>query len=182
MQGGGMKTGRTIVAEREKMESESERQLLREKEQKKKRISVAIYVAVFLVVVAAVFLVVKQIVGSQVAPENKESEMQKYEPSVQIVDESGANHVTERVKKYVGMLERDLVDYGLKVERVVLPADKTREVDVYVSGRGEYYKCNLDRGTAVTAEDISRMSKYLAEHGLGPGYVDVRVEGKAYYK
>ena len=45
-----------------------------------------------------------------------------------------------------------------------------------------YFKVSLDRGTGVTAEDISRMLKYLQDRGLTPGYVDVRVEGKAYYQ
>ena len=35
---------------------------------------------------------------------------------------------------------------------------------------------------ALTAEDMERMVRYLRERDLKPGYVDVRVEGKAFYK
>ena len=126
----------------------------------------------------------RQIIWLQENSEIREEQVitQKYTPTVPITDESDAKKVTEKVKRYVGMMEQDLTDLGLKAERVVLPAEKTREIDVYVVGRKEYYKCNLDRGTAVSAEDIARMIKYLTDRGLEPTYVDVRIEGKAYYK
>ena len=55
-------------------------------------------------------------------------------------------------------------------------------MDIYLEGRDEYYKCNLDRGTAETVEDIVRMIGYLKKQGVMAGYVDVRLEGRAYYK
>lgn len=180
MQNGGLKRGRTIVAERERTETESERQQLWEKERSRKRLTVAIFVTVLVLVGLAVVFVMRQVVN--VTTQNGETEGPKYAPTVNIVDESGSGYVTERMKEYVGMLEADLRDLGVKMTRAVVPAGKTREVDVYLEGRDEYYKCNLDRGTGVTAEDVVRMREYLVANGLTPGYVDVRVEGKAYYK
>ena len=52
----------------------------------------------------------------------------------------------------------------------------------YITERTKQYKCNLDRGTAETLEDIVRMIEYLKKQGLKVGYVDVRIEGRAYYK
>ena len=71
---------------------------------------------------------------------------------------------------------------GLKVTKVVLPTGKSRELYVDIEGVEAYFKVNIDRGTAVSAEDIERMARYLGEQDLHPSYVDVRIEGKAYYK
>lgn len=66
--------------------------------------------------------------------------------------------------------------------KVTLPTGMSRELYVDLEGRTEYYKVNLDRETAVTAEDIDRMVRYLEKNGVTPEYVDVRIEEKAYYK
>jgi hypothetical protein len=41
---------------------------------------------------------------------------------------------------------------------------------------------NLDRGVAVQVEDAVRMKKYLDQNNLQAEYVDIRVEGRAFYK
>ena len=79
-------------------------------------------------------------------------------------------------------MEKDAKDVGMRVTKAIIPAGKAREVDIYLEGRDEYYKCNLDRGTAETVEDIVRMIGYLKKQGVMAGYVDVRLEGRAYYK
>ena len=71
---------------------------------------------------------------------------------------------------------------NIAIDRVVLPAQKAREIRVFITERGEYYKMSLDRGSAVQAEDLARMRHYLEEKGISPSYVDLRVEGRAYYK
>ena len=77
----------------------------------------------------------------------------------------------------------DLKDIGLTLNRVVVPIGKNREIDIYIDGYDEYYfKLNVDRETAVGAEDTKRMIAFLTERDLHPQYVDVRVKGKAYYK
>jgi hypothetical protein len=102
-------------------------------------------------------------------------------PTVEIVVEGGGS-VSERIQEFVAKCERDFGDVGLGVERVVLPLGMSREVDVYVVDRVEYYKMSVDRGSAVQAEDAERMMRYLDERELVVSYVDLRVEGKAYYK
>ena len=106
----------------------------------------------------------------------------KKEPKAPIHDENAGNNVSQRVKDFVARLEDDVVDYELQVERIVLPYRLVREIDVYLVGRAEHYKMNLDRDTAVQAEDMSRMVRYLDEKGIQCEYVDLRIEGKAYYK
>ena len=90
--------------------------------------------------------------------------------------------MTERIKEYVGRVERDFRDAGYTATKAIVPAGKMREVDIYVEGHPEYYKMNLDRGTAVSVEDAVRMIEYLAKGGINASYVDVRIAGKAYYK
>lgn len=114
-----------------------------------------------------------------VSEENSERE-----PKAKIIDENNAEAISGRTKEYIWQLEGDLKDLGYEVERVVLPVGKMREVDINLSGIAPYFKVNLERETAVSAEDIVRMIKYLEGNGLigGVGYVDVRISGKAFYK
>ena len=56
-------------------------------------------------------------------------------------------------------------------------------MDVYIADFEGYFKLSLDRGVGVSAEDMDRMVRYLKKQGfIGVEYVDLRVEGKAYYK
>ena len=103
-------------------------------------------------------------------------------PTVTIVDENVGNNLSERAKLFVARLEKDAKDYNLEIDHVVLPYQKARELDIYFKDRGEYYKMSTERGSAVQMEDAERMIRYLDEKGLHPSYVDLRVEGKAYYK
>lgn len=121
------------------------------------------------------------------AAANREAEMraeleESLTPTVPIIDQNASESVSSRVNEFVALLENDVIAYGLSVERVVLPAQKAREMHVYVVGRSEYYKMTLDRRSAVQAEDMSRMVKYLSEREIECEYVDLRVEGRAYYK
>ena len=175
----GMRMGRTIAGERERAESSSERLLLREKEARKKRLAVGTLAAGLLLVAVLIAVAVKELAGK---PEAESGAVEVYVPKVAIEDASGGGYATERMKEYVGRIERDFADLGYEVVRAVVPAGKTREIDVYLAGRGEYYKCSLDRGTAETAEDAGRMIEYLDEGEIGAKYVDVRLAGRAYYK
>ena len=104
------------------------------------------------------------------------------EPVVAIVDENAGGHVSARVKELIMRLEDDLAYEGFGMLRVVVPFQKIREIDVYIKERTEYYKLSIDRESAVSAEDIGRMVRYLDEKELNVEYVDLRVEGKAFFK
>lgn len=104
------------------------------------------------------------------------------EPTVAIMDENVGENVSDRVKQFVVRLEDDIKLEGAEIERVVLPYQKVRQIDVYIKGRKEYYKLSIDRSSAVQAEDLGRMLRYLDDKKISCSYVDLRVEGKAYYK
>ncbi|MBO7720250.1 hypothetical protein J6S35_01250 [Candidatus Saccharibacteria bacterium] len=171
--------GRTIAQEWEKQESESERLATRKKVKAKKIIKVLSLVAVLTIIAVVTVMELSAWLGRK-----EKIEASKYvpQPTVDIIDESGGG-ITNKIKEYVGQLEIDLSDIGLALDRAVVPAGKMREVDIYLQGNEEYYiKLNVDRGTAVSAEDTKRMVNYLSEHDLHPHYVDVRVKGKGYYQ
>ncbi len=176
-----IKRGRTIVAERERTESESERRKMRQKETMRKRMTAATFVVAVLAVIVLV-VAIGRFIWNKMRPK-EEAEIQTYTPTVEIIDERGDGYAekSEKVRSYIGLIEQDFQDAGYKVAKVVLPGDKLREIDVYLDSRGEYYKCQLDRGTAETVEDAVRMIRYLDKNGITPIYVDVRIEGKAYY-
>ena len=90
--------------------------------------------------------------------------------------------MSDRVKEFVVRLENDMKSEGMTIDRIVLPYQKARQIDVYVVGRKEYYKLSIDRDSAVQAEDLGRMSRYLDNKSISCEYVDLRVEGKAFYK
>ena len=175
-----MNRGQTIVAEREYAESDSERLQERKRIQKKRGRSVVFAVLVLAGLGVLVYMTGKNMVEQHRPGNNVEQE--EYVIKAEIVDEDNRGQVSVRIRTYIAQLESDLNDLGYTVTQVVLPTGTSRELYVDIAGEDEYFKANIDRGTAVTAEDIDRMMRYLKENDLHPSYVDVRVEGRAYYK
>ena len=144
--------------------------------------NIATVVGIVLIVILIV-VVVANYIGNIVAErEALITPAPALEPSTTIIDENLGENVSRRVKDFVARLEDDVALYSMKIDHVVLPLQKAREIDIYMEGRAEYYKMSLDRSSAVQAEDMHRMTLYLDQKELHPGYVDLRVEGKAYYK
>ena len=104
------------------------------------------------------------------------------EPTVNISDENAGTEISARTKEFVVRLEDDVRSEGYKVDHVILPLNKVREIHVFIKERNEYYKMTIDRSSAVQAEDMARMIRYLDKKKIKATYVDLRVEGKAYYK
>lgn len=176
-----MKLGQTIVAERERVESESERMRAR-KAQRRKRWA-AVLAGVLMVGVLGVlgWVGVRQLLESS-TEDGETGAGSEYQIQAEIVDEDNTGRISERVRSYIEQLERDVADLGYKVTRVTLPTGTSRELYVDLEGVEWFFKVTVDRDAAVTAEDMERMVRYLRERDLKPGYVDVRVAGKAFYK
>lgn len=176
----GVKRGQTIVAERERAESDSERMLAR-KQLRQKRVRAVISACLMLSILGLLtYLGAKELAGM-----GKETDLGKAtekKVTAEIVDESGRGQISSRMKDYIVQLEEDFRALGYTVTKVTLPVATSRELYVDLAGETTYFKVTMDRDAAVTAEDATRMMKYLREKDLHPEYVDVRVEGKAYYK
>lgn len=108
-------------------------------------------------------------------------------PALTIVDDSGAQVdsgelvASNRFLGFVGRLLNAASERELAVSKVTLPAFTTRQVEV-VFGNKTRYKVSVDRSAGQQIEDIDRIVAYLAKLNITPDYVDVRLEGKAFYK
>ena len=174
-----MKLGQTIVAERERVESDSERMRARKAQRRKRGAAVVIGVLMVVILGVLLWLGARQLLDQ---PQDLVEVAETYEIQAEIVDEDNTGRISERVRGYIGQLEQDLTDLGYKVTRVTLPTGTSRELYVDLEGVEWFFKVTTDRDAAMTAEDMERMVRYLRERDLKPAYVDVRVEGKAFYK
>ncbi len=181
-EGVGFRRGATMTGVRNKARTEElERIAARKKSLRRRALIWAGIILVMLFLVVWTIQGVKTLLDERRLAES-ENVVEDLTPKVQIFDENAGENISDRVKEFVARLEKDLQEYGMTAERVVLPFQMTREVDVYIEGRTEYYKMSIDRGSAVQAEDTFRVQKYLDEKSLTVSYVDIRVEGKAFYK
>lgn len=110
------------------------------------------------------------------------------EPTLKISDQSGVPAdqsgvvASSRFIRFLGRLVGALDTYNKgKVTEIIIPKS-TREVDLKLQGRGYVIKTNIDRDPLQQAEDIASSLAYLDTHGLQPGYIDLRVAHKAFYK
>ncbi len=181
-----LKTGRTLSAKRERLETSSERiatrQKLRRKERARAFTTIASFSAIAVVIIClGVFL--RSSSSSEQTPDADQVTV-IYKPTIEVVDENTGGSITGRMSHYIGQAEVDLREYGLIPTKAVIPAGAIREVDLYLDGHSGFIKMTLDRDTAVSAEDALRMINYLeAELGVTDyQYIDVRLPGQAYWK
>jgi hypothetical protein len=110
------------------------------------------------------------------------------EPSVLLKDESGVdiNEPTVASRRFLNFIGQVIagVDNGGagKVSSVAIPLGSVRYVELRVEGQPYPIKAQIDRDPASQTSDIVNMIKYLTSKGLTPSYVDVRIEGKGYWK
>ena len=174
------RVGRTIAGDAQKIREEKIARATDLRRRKTKNIIIVATIVVVLLIIS--ILLICYIIGIVHEQNELMRPVETPEPIVEILDENIGKNISSRTKEFVTRLENDVSEYGLKVDRVVLPFQKARELDVYLKDRSEDYKLSLDRGSAVQAEDMSRMSLYLDKKEIKPEYVDLRVEGRAYYK
>lgn len=110
------------------------------------------------------------------------------DPTLQIVDNSGLPASSSRLvtsNRFLGFIGRVVAkssQAGLDVAKVTIPALTTRQVAVTLAGEATEYRLSVDRSAGNQVEDVSRIHRYLATNQVAPGYVDVRIAGKAFYK
>ena len=181
-------SGRRIV-EKQEPESEeksldTERERVRKRAKRKKIFSAIVAVVLGVVLCVLLGVLVKNL--AELADQKTKIAVseEKIEPTVNVIDENGNGGISGRMKEYIAQLESDLKDLGYEMVKAVLPMGKMREIDIDIAGVAPYFKVNVERGAAVSAEDIVRMIQYLSGQGMleQVTYVDVRVEGKAFYK
>lgn len=179
-----IKIGRAIVEKRERLETASERVAARKKGKRQKILRVILVIIGFLLIVGTIIVIAKNVLSGEEGGGLTETIVLPYEPTIELVDEAAGNHkISSRMREYVGQAESDFRDLGYTPLRAVIPAGAIREVDFYLSGWNGRIKLTIDRETAVSVEDADRMLRYLQGIGVTEfEYIDVRVEGKGYWK
>lgn len=181
------KMGRTIGEERERLETKNERNAARKKDKKRRarRVTFTIFGFTLFVIVLA-FLGFLFVGNGEPTPIDVTSEATTTtDPTIEIVDEDAATGegITKRMKAYIGQTEQDFRDLGYKPTKAVIPSGSIREVDFYLEGYSGFIKTTIDRDSAVSVEDADRMLRYLAGQGTTEFvYIDVRIDGKAFWK
>ncbi len=181
-----MRSGRTIGERREKLETASER-LEAHKKIRRQQIS-RVLITAFAFILVAVILV---FFGKFFFVEREErpgsvSVVVPFTPTIEVIDEdagpTGAK-ISSRMTEYIGQAESDFRELGYTPLKAVIPTGAIREIDFYLDGISGFIKLTLDRPTGVSIEDADRMIRYLGSIGKsGFEYIDVRLDGRAYYK
>ncbi len=182
-----LKLGRTIAAQRERLETSSERMAARKKGKQKKIIRLSVTVAIFLVFFGFAGYLLISFFKKDAELSQQEAEIEvTFKPTIEIVDMDlllTGKAITARMKSYIGQLEIDFKDLNYQPTKAVVPSGSIREVDIYLDGYNGFIKTTIDRGSGVTVEDADRMLRYLAGIGVTDfEYIDVRIDGKAYWK
>ncbi len=182
-----IRSGRTIAASREKLETANERALARQKVKKRATRRIFTVSTVFLLMLGILIWLFLVFLNEeeQGIIELSTAGNTFLAPTAPIIDEDASvanSEITTRMSEYIALAESDFADLGYQVEKSVLPANSIREVDFYLKDHSGYIKTIVDRGSAVTVEDADRMLRYLAEQGIDTfQYIDVRIKGKAFY-
>ena len=182
-------SGLTIGEKREKLETKNERAAARKKDKQKYLIRVVSVSLGFIVLVAILVILIVTFLHqeSELLPDPATPEpLLTAEPTIEIVDASASatgGKITSRMRNYIGLIESDLRTYNYQPTKAVIPAESIREVDIYLNGYVGFFKTVIDRDAAITAEDIDRMLRYLSEQGITDfEYIDVRIDGRAFWK
>lgn len=182
----GIRVGRTIAEKRERLETKSERAAARNKDKRKKACRIIITIVGFATIIVA-------LLGLYFAFRNAETELavinsgsQTAKPTIEVIDEGSASaggHLSSRMIDFINQVSSYLRELGVTPTKVVVPMGSIRQVNFYLDGYTGFVKTTIDRGAGVTAEDTERLLRYLAELGVSDfEYLDVRLDGKAYYK
>ena len=185
-----LRLGRTIGEAREKLETSNERAAARKKDKRKKILR---FIIVTLIFVAAIIVIISLLIHfisqskepSEGEPTDTDTGVIDYSPSIEIIDEASASggSITSRMREYIGQIEYDLKELGYQPIKAIIRLHSIREVDIYLEHYTGYLKTIIDRGAGVTAEDADRMLHYLEEQGIADfEYIDLRIDGKAYWK
>ena len=184
-----VRIGRTIGAERERLETRNERAAARKKDKRKfiariVTVSIAFLVLIIILIVLATNFIGRGRESESLAPTTDAPIT--LAPSVEIVDEDASatgGELTSRMREYIALAEADFRDLDLKPIKAVLPTGTIREVDFYLDGYTGRIKMTIDRDSALSTEDAERMLRYLAGQDITDfEYIDVRIDGKAYWK
>ena len=89
---------------------------------------------------------------------------------------------SSRFLAFVGTIVGDMREQGYTVTKASIPPLTTRQIEIQLKGVSHVLKMTIERSVGEQTEDAVRITKYLQKKSLSPKYVDVRVQGRAFYK
>ena len=102
-------------------------------------------------------------------------------PSLNIIDDSGAivsngkNVASSSFFSFIGKLVSAANKQGLEVSKIRIPPLSLRQVEVSVKGVSYFARMS-------TADSAEGQIEYFITHKISPNYIDLRIEGRGYYK
>ncbi len=107
---------------------------------------------------------------------------------LRIKDESGLPVESQRVAstsmmQFIGQTVAGIASSPLgAVTEVIIPSGTLKQVDVLLQNRPYRVQLHIDRDPAGQVADVVSAVTFLDSQGITPEYLDVRVEGKAFYR
>lgn len=109
-------------------------------------------------------------------------------PAVAVRDESGLptrggqEVINRQFLSFLGQAVSAFAQYKIKVSEATLPASTVRQVWFKVEGRATQVRMTVDRSAQSQAKQAIIALEYLGKIGSVPGYIDVRVDQRSFYK
>ena len=109
-------------------------------------------------------------------------------PSLNIIDDSGAivsngkNVASGSFFSFIGKLVSAANKQGLEVSKIRIPPLSLRQVEVSVKGVSYFARMSTADSTEGQIINFKKAIEYFRTHKISPNYIDLRIEGKGYYK
>lgn len=110
------------------------------------------------------------------------------EPSLRIVDNTGISTTqstaiaSNKLLSFIGKTVAEVGDRGYEIDEMILPVGTTRQVDVRLKSIPSFVKMSVDRGVKSQVSDMIAALAYFERNAVWPEYIDIRAEGKAFYR
>lgn len=109
-------------------------------------------------------------------------------PTVAVRDESGLptrggqEVINRQFLSFLGQAVSEFSQHKMSVSEVILPANTVRQVWFKVEGRETQIRMTVDRSAQAQVKQAIATLSYLDNNGAKPGYIDVRVDQRSFYK
>ncbi len=109
-------------------------------------------------------------------------------PSLNIIDDSGAivsngkNVASSSFFSFIGKLVSAANKQGLEVSEIRIPPLSLRQVEVSVKGVSYFARMSTADSAEGQIINFKKAIEYFITHKISPNYIDLRIEGRGYYK
>lgn len=109
-------------------------------------------------------------------------------PSLNIIDDSGAivsngkNVASSSFFSFIGKLVSAANKHELEVSKIRIPPLSLRQVEVSVKGVSYFARMSTADSAEGQIINFKKAIEYFRTHKISPNYIDLRIEGKGYYK